>query len=304
MRSNMGMTALCLAAAVLGSVSGTGHAAKFRLEVTRGADQPVCQAYANGRHATGTLGIDVCYVGRPFRSDVVSRPVVPVSTHVVFDEFVPGQSEPGFPNDLSELFFRHIAPFNRRYDTRLSLYFDGPNPRDWRGTPDQVHRAEALLREYTSTKLDLAPIIELDVDNDGRPEPVFFYPLDLIEQGASLPVGMMAAPIILSADRKSVDVRRTLRIFRSPVPYLRRADWRTRPDGTDARVGDFLTSSSFGVFRYSGKAFIDFKWLGAAFPFGAMIPEKSPNQPIRIFLADRGRVRQVCEFVCVEETAP
>jgi hypothetical protein len=301
----MGMTALGLAAAVLGSLSSTGHAAKFRLEVTRGADQPVCQAYANGRNSRGDRGIAICFAGEAFRSNLVSRPVVPLSAHVVFEDFDPREPVTEVQRDLSALYFQHIEPFSRRYDIRLSHYFDGPSARDWRGTPDQVRRAESVVREFTLRQLvGVAPIIEIDVDNDGRAEPVFFYERSLVKESRSLEVGSIGAPIILSADRRSIDMRRTLRIFRSSVPYDRRVNWRTLPDGTDVRVRDFLLASDFGVFRYAGKNFIDFKWAGTGYPVRAVNPERTSTQPIRIYLATRSRVSQVCELVCVEETAP
>jgi hypothetical protein len=212
-----------------------------------------------------------------------------------------------------EILETHIKPFVVEHDVRIARYFSyqysqqfgwREDDREWTGTTEQIRIAKLSLEGRLEDVLVVhtLPIARVDIDNDGVPEPIFFF---LREDASWTPRGVgvaLGAPIILDDRMRDIDVERTLDIFRRPIPYDSQASWRHSPRmGRNLPVGDFLTDSEYGFFRYENRNYFDFRFRRN--DFDLLPPLESERDVTRVYLSDGGATRAVCEVECTRQIA-
>jgi len=166
---------------------------------------------------------------------------------------------------------------------------------DWRGTPAQIKQAkenflQRVGREETGYASSVSFLMRrLDIDNDGKAEPVVRFSID----------GLGKVLIILTPKGDDIDYEKSKLV-------LRHAEWgdksvsvfRTSTNPAFKRSGlepveDALSRATYDVFTFQGKTYFDQWWLRE--PSEARSRPPSMNDwRLRIYQANHKRVAELC----------
>lgn len=289
----------------------------FESRLTTGKGVPVCEAYVAAKNKVRDSVVSACEIGRQFEGSQISRPSFPM--RYLNLTWVAGSdpsnvelSESTIQRNL-EFFRSQIKPFAIANDARLARYYNyqysdefgwRSDDADWKGTPEQLRIASLSLdsRLENALAVHTLPIVHVDIDNDGVPDPIFFF---LREDASWTPRAVevpLGAPIILAPDLSEIDAVRTLAILRRPVPYDTSATWKEVPRlRRRMSVGDFLTDSEYAFFRYKGLNYFEFsfRWDGLE----SIPPVEADVNVTRVYLSNHGKTRAICEIACVQTDA-
>lgn len=278
-------------------------AAEFRNTLVKGQGVEVCEAYVQALNHNAPQGYAACLAERPLDHAGIRRPEVRVRLlefHSAADLSQPPSTlESGVP-----LYFTHILPFSERYDVNPIRYVSNDEISKWVKSPAQLQASRSardveIARIMVTNKL---PVAAIDIDNDGRPEQIFFYRRGVDELHSditetSVVTHSFGAPMILMPDSQSVDRNRTLRLLRAPFRASRQVKSRIEA-GRMYPVADMLSDSFFGFFEFAGTTYIDFSWQ---ITHGrAVAPIASEAGITRVYMAKRGRTQAICAVRCVE----
>ena len=213
---------------------------------------------------------------------------------------------------------RNRMPRNSNLDLQISEFLWGRdvNPvgyftddlSKWRGTKQQL--ADAYKRflyfrhEISQRKVPNRHLVaEVDIDNDGVPEPVY---LDSMYNPTLL--------LVLETDYSDIDYEKTKLVMMHPswkdlgLGYFRpvkEGDWGIPPMSIKrgyVPVGGGFSGSIYDVFLFKGKTYFDL-W---GFPDYYSPGWRSPlDSFLRVFIAEKGNTQEICKykFVFTSEVA-
>lgn len=288
-------------------------AQNFESRLVRGTDVPVCDAYVAARNRVRETVVSACEIGRPLEGNGITRPAYPMKylnlTWVSGSDSANAEMSEGAIQRNLKFFESQIKPFAIRNDARLARYYTyqyseefgwRSEDAEWKGTKEQKRIASLSLdsRIENSLVVHTLPIAYIDIDNDGIPDPVFFFlrePASWKPRSLGVPLG---APIILTSDLNGIDTPRTLSILRRPIPYDATSTWREVPRmRRKMAAGDFLSDSEYGFFRYESRNYfdVDFRQDG----LDATPPIENDFNISRVYLSEHGETHAICEIECV-----
>jgi hypothetical protein len=277
MKINYSIKIAALGAAM--TLSSAAVAAEGSIELIVGKGVPVCEAYAASARKWDLYALG-CLGDLPLDGNDISR----VSGPVAVTRFSMDEDDP-------TIALRHSAgTFVRGHDVNIANYYYKDRLADWRASNDQLEVARQGLINRTNAYFrdPLTRILQIDVDNDGKADEVYFYPhcaADLSDESTVT----MSSPLLLTQDRAAVDTERTLRLLRAPLKLRAARDPHQAPDRSWVVDADIYSNSAFGFLKFRGKTFFDFWWDAGT----AHVPERDRNI-LRVYLAQRKRTEPVC----------
>lgn len=176
------------------------------------------------------------------------------------------------------------------------------DPSKWQGTKKQYAEAykryfyfrhEAPYRQVPRNHF----IAEIDIDNDGTPEPVY------LDQMYSTPTLLL----VLLRDYSDIDYEKTklvqIHLSRKElglkdVRDISPKEKEKRPElknWTTSSTGDALHILNYGVFIYKNKTYFDFWGLSDAGLYGG----EEEHQRLRIFFSEKGKTTEICTIKLV-----
>jgi hypothetical protein len=274
----VGVRIACLAPLLL----ATQVAAEGSIELIAGKRAPVCQAYLAAAKKWETASL-ACVGDLPLSGTEISR----VSDSFRKTEFSMQEDDPTLPLRAS------AWKFVRKYDVNEANYFYADQLMKWDASPEQRSAAMQGMRNQATKYFTDSAIrkAELDIDNDGVNDTVFFYP-HCVFGGSVVSSVTMSSPLVVSQEGNGINQRTSNDIFRVAIRRSSTEQVRRRPDGTYVAVADFYTNSAFGLFRFRGKTYFDFWWDA---PLSA-VPNPIDANVLRVYLAEGGHARAVCAF--------
>jgi hypothetical protein len=130
----------------------------------------------------------------------------------------------------------------------------------------------------------------VDIDNDGKPEQVYF------DQACHSLFGSVL--IVLTDGLDDLDFKKTDSLLIHP-------DWKTLKKNitarqpkdvhTDPSRASALVNSLYGVFIYHGKSYFDYAWYPSDLIAGAADP-KDVTTKIQVFIDESGKTSEVCRL--------
>ncbi len=170
----------------------------------------------------------------------------------------------------------------------------------WRGTKEQkvaAYKYYMFLRHESGKVIRGHLIAEIDIDNDGKPEPVYLDRLYPTSNGGSL--------IILKNDYSDIDYEKTKLV--TVHPSRKEAGWKDLRDCTKGerkedplcKYGKIATgdasSLSYGVFFYKGKTYFDV-WGGSdPNDSGAETYYPFANH-LHVFIVEKKTTSEICRY--------
>ena len=262
----------CFGAALWLASWNLANAQGYDIHLVSGSQRSVCQAYVEARNSGTAPGIEKCLIGRPLPGTRISRPQLTakylnLTVPPAFEG--PAEVQVALAAKHSKFLHEQLLSFSLKHDARLARYFNyrmaaSAGWRDdmpaWDSTPDQRRIVRKALKQWATTKLAIytLPTFQLDIDNDGLAENIFFYLRELPSWNPAVAGTAFGAPIILSADGSTVDSDATLRILRDPVGYEAGDGLAAKRFSRDIAAPDFLSDSHYGFFEFDGKTYFDF----------------------------------------------
>jgi len=249
-----------------------------------GQDQAVCSAYLNNlnratpslpytcaRPANSSLGID-----SPAWHRLLGSSRIPVGVNI--------------PLSVNKYLWRRDA--NPVYYVPISEW---PY---WQGTPKQTRQAWNGFEAQRNALLGMGgpKYAEIDIDNDGKSEPVYF------EDGCGSTFGSIL--IVLQNDFSGIDLEKTKLVM--PHPSRKEAGWNEfrkpwpaeiKPELMDKlnriRTSDSLHSAYYNVFSFNSKYYFDSWWKTH--------PDYKGKHDflvgkLRVFQATGNKTREVCRY--------
>ena len=171
----------------------------------------------------------------------------------------------------------------------------------WRSTKEQkaaAYKHYYYLRHEMGRVMRGHLIAEIDIDNDGKPEPVYLDRLYETSNGGPL--------IILKNDYTDIDYEKTKLVM--VHPSRKEAGWKDLRDCTEreqkegyplCKYGKIATgdasSLSYGVFLYKGKTYFDL--------WGGSDPNDSGGKTyypfanhLHVFIVDKNNTSEICRY--------
>jgi len=251
-------------------------------EFLAGEDVPVCLAYAESVK-TWPTPTGPCIADLPLAAHGIERitgPIQKIQFSLAEDDPTVGLR-------------KHAFDFILRSDSNPANYFYADKLDEWRNTEKQ----RSIARAGLSARMEgLSPDFSLrftvaDIDNDGVNERILFQP-HCVSGGNVISTITMASPLVLNSHGDVVDVERTASILRRPIRNSKARGIRATPDGRPQPLADIISHSAFGLLRFEGKTYFDFRWDASQ----AALSDPSDFRVVRVFVA-AGRVsRAVCAF--------
>jgi hypothetical protein len=270
---------VALVAAV--TLSNTACAREGSMELVVGKGVAVCEAYAAAATKWDTHALS-CIGDLPLDGRGISR----VSGPVFKTEFSMDEADP-------TLGLRSRAgAFVRSYDVSIANYYYRDKLAEWRGSNEQLEVAGQGLVNRTSGYFHdpIIRILQVDLDNDGKTDDVYFYPHCAAGVSDESTV-TMSSPLLLTPDRTAVDAERTLRLLRTPLHFGADRGPHQGADGSWVVNADIYSNSAFGFFKFRGKTFFDFWWDAGT----TQVPERDRGI-LRVYRPQQERTEAVCAF--------
>lgn len=263
------------------TLSSAASARQGSMELILGKGVAVCEAYAAAAAKWDSYALG-CLADLALGGGDISR----ISGPVAKVRFSMEEDDP-------TIALRHSAgEFVRRHDVNIANYYYKDELANWRGSHDQLEIARQGLINRTNAYFHdpVVRILQVDVDNDGKMDEVYFYPHCAADVSDESTV-TMSSPLILTPDRVAVDTDRTLRLLRAPLNIGKDRGPHQAADGSWVADADVYSNSAFGFFKFRGKTFFDFWWDASS----ARIPNRDRNI-LRVYFAEPKRAQPVCAF--------
>jgi hypothetical protein len=206
---------------------------QFAIELVRGSGEPMCEAYAEWSRTGRRLGDAAA---QRFQVDLGER-------------FIGSEDE--------WLLLTNVEQFLWERDANPARYVPVNEAPRWQRTPEQLEVARQ--RFHRVFEMDLSrwgyQLGQVDVDNDGMSDPVFFTRR---QSGSTL--------LMLDALRTAVDLEKTERILRHMARAAAawpdvRPPWPEEPSLYSlVPVGDALGGAEYNVLSYDGRIYVSFLW--------------------------------------------
>jgi hypothetical protein len=261
---------------------GALAAAEVGVRLIKGKGVPICEAYLVATQDWDPLAVG-CFSSLPLEAPGLERVTDPVLKREFYDN---DESDPLRP------LLADAYKFVMRNDINPALYYYRDQIKDWRRTPAQMmiarigieNKFDAYLRESVIRS------VSVDLDNDGHPEQIMFYPHcatgSMVETSTT-----MSSPMILTDDGR-VDAKRTRQLLRTPLRFRATPEIRRHLRRAPVPVADIFSRSAYGVLRFQGKTYWDFWWHAKQ----ESLPDPADANVLRIYQSEHGRSRSVCAF--------
>jgi len=204
-----------------------------------------------------------------------------------------------FPRE-SDILIR-ISKFIWNRDVNPVEYVTVSDVSKWRGTKEQkaaAYKRYMFLRHESGKVIRGHLIAEIDIDNDGKPEPVYLD--DLYQTGKGGPL------IILKHDYTDIDYEKTKLVM--VHPSRKEAGWKDLRDCTEreqkegyplCKYGKIATGDastlSYGVFVYKGKTYFDV-W-GGSDPNDSGAENYYPfANHLHVFIVEKKTTSEICRY--------
>jgi len=259
-------------------------------ELVKGQDVDVCRAYLDRLNRTEFQTIPFC--GRPENAQVdgfatLNRvPLTPEQLHQVYEHLI------GFAEQGDQHYFDN-------YRTRQLAFCEKPAyEKLCAQIKEQKSKAEAQGYRW-GEPLSLSTLrlgqtqawrynAEVDIDNDGRPDPILLYRERRCGGESSKGGPELAATFAFIMDEKYqvVDERRTREIFGHPNPH-----WPLVDNKRFRYIG-----SQMGVFSYRGHYYFDTFFISWSDFNDARVNDEDLLQTLGVFRRTSGKTEQICEY--------
>ncbi len=171
----------------------------------------------------------------------------------------------------------------------------------WRGTKKQyadAYKRYYFLRRETHGGWDDL-IADVDIDNDGAPEPVYLVKMNTIPAPSLM--------LVLKPDGSDIDYEKTKLVMMHPsrkeagwkdVKDVSPETWKKRPElkrRTKLPTGDVFHALHYNVFIYKNKTYFDMMGLC---DMGVCAPH-DPDNRLRVFFSEEGKTTEICTIKLV-----